>query len=224
MIAGVHESLEERDPLPEEHLVEKGYTDSPVLIDSPHADSVTIVGPVADDPSGQARAGVGFAKGSFAIDGERQVVTCPAGPQNLSWLPTTYPKNGVVFEARLAHKDGTPCPFRPRCTRSKTEPRLMGLPPREPHEALPAARRGGGRRPRSSGLRMPRGPVSRACLPQAIRRCGLRRCRSLGQAKASLPQDLTAVAIDLVRLSEWWAGKPPAGTRCSRFAALKPAA
>ena len=40
---------------------------------------MTIVGPVADDPSWQAHAGEGFDKGSFDIDWERQVVTCPAG-------------------------------------------------------------------------------------------------------------------------------------------------
>jgi transposase len=70
--------------------------------------------------------------------------------------------------------------------------------------------------------------AARACIEgthaQAIRRCGLRRCRYLGLAKAHLQHVLTAVAIDLVRLGEWWAGTPPTGTRCSRFAALKPAA
>src|SRR5512142_1281723 len=89
MVEVVHESLEERDLLPDEHLVDKRYTDSQVLIDSSHEYGVTIVGPVADDPSWQARAGAGFDKGSFDIDWERQVVTCPAGKQNISWLPNT---------------------------------------------------------------------------------------------------------------------------------------
>jgi hypothetical protein len=73
---------------------------------------VTIVGPVAEDPSWQARAGEGFDKGSFAVDWERRVVTCPAGKESISWLPNTYPQNGQVFEARFARKDCTPCPFR----------------------------------------------------------------------------------------------------------------
>ncbi len=222
MIEVVHESLEERDLLPDEHLVDKGYTDSRVLIDSQHEYGVTIVGHGADDPSWQARAGAGFDKGSFDIDWERQVVTCPAGQQNISWLPNTYPKNGVVFEARFARKDCTPCPFRPQCTRSKTEPRIIGLQTREQHEALQAARR------RQTTEEFRTQYAARAGVEgthaQAIRRCGLRRCRYIGQAKAHLQHVLTAVAIDLVRLSEWWAGTPPAGTRCSRFAALKPAA
>jgi transposase len=222
MIEVVHESLEKRDLLPDEHLVDKGYTDSQVLIDSQREYGVTIVGPVADDPSWQARAGEGFDKGHFVVDWERQVVTCPAGQQSLSWLPNTYPQNGQAFEARFARKDCTPCPFRPRCTKAKHEPRIIGLQAREQHEALQAARR----RQTTEEFRLQY--AARAGVEgtheQAIRRCGLRRCRYIGLAKAHLQHVLTAVAIDVVRLSEWWAGTPPAGTRCSRFAALKPAA
>ena len=59
---------------------------------------------------------------------------------------------------------------------------------------------------------------------QAIRRCGLRQCRDIGQAKAHLQHLLTATALNVVRLSEWWAGTPWSRTRCSRFAALQLAA
>jgi transposase len=222
MIEVVHESLEKRDLLPDEHLVDKGYTDSQVLIDSQREYGVTIVGPVADDPSWQARAGEGFDKGHFVVDWERQVVTCPAGQQSISWLPNTYPQNGQAFEARFARKDCTPCPFRPQCTKAKHEPRIIGLQAREQHEALQAARR----RQTTEEFRLQY--AARAGVEgtheQAIRRCGLRRCRYIGLAKAHLQHVLTAVAIDVVRLSERWAGTPPAGTRCSRFAALKPAA
>ena len=41
----------------------KGYTDSQVLVDKQVEYGITIVGPVADDPSWQAQAGSGFAKG-----------------------------------------------------------------------------------------------------------------------------------------------------------------
>ena len=65
MIEVVHESLKGRDLLPGEHLVDKGYTDAHVLVASQSEYGVTIIGPVADDPSWQARAGEGFDKGSF---------------------------------------------------------------------------------------------------------------------------------------------------------------
>lgn len=202
--------------------MDKGYTDSQVLIDSQREYGVTIVGPVADDASWQARAGEGLDKGSSVVDWEQQVVTCPAGKQSISWLPNTYPQNGQAFEARFARKDCTPCPFRPQCTKAKQEPRIMGLQAREQHEVLQAARRC----QTTEEFRLqyaPRAGVE-STHEQAIRRCGLRQCRYIGLAKTHLQHVLTAVAIDVVRLSEWWAGTPPAGTRCSRFAALKPAA
>ena len=156
------------------------------------------------------------------MDWERQVVTCPAGKQSISWLPNTYPQNGQAFEARFARKDCTPCPFRPQCTKAEKEPRIIGLQAREHHEALQAARR------EQTTDEFRSRYAARAGIEgtheQAIRRCGLRRCRNIGEAKAHLQHLLTAAAINVVRLSEWWAGTPLARTRCSRFAALQPAA
>ena len=51
MVAVIHGSLEKRGLLPGDHLVDKGYTDSHVLVDSQQRYGVTIIGPVADDPS-----------------------------------------------------------------------------------------------------------------------------------------------------------------------------
>jgi transposase len=222
MVEVVHASLQGRELLPGEHLVDKGYTDAHVLVESQRQYGVTMVGPVAGDPSWQARAGAGFDKGSFQVDWERQVVTCPAGKESISWLPNTYPQNGMAFEARFARKDCTPCPFRPHCTKAKQEPRIIGLQAREHHEALQAARQ------RQTTDEFQVQYAARAGIEstheQAIRRCGLRRCRYLGLAKAHLQHLLTATAINLVRLSDWWAGTPVAPTRSSRFAALKPAA
>src|SRR3982751_1787300 len=79
MIKEVHESEKGRDLLPGEHLVDKGYTDSEVLVSGAREYGVTVVGPVADDPGWQARAGSGFDKWSFAVDWDREMVTCPAG-------------------------------------------------------------------------------------------------------------------------------------------------
>ena len=56
----MHRELAARDLLPAEHLVDKGYTDSAVILESEREHGVRLVGPVADDPSWQARAGAGF--------------------------------------------------------------------------------------------------------------------------------------------------------------------
>src|SRR5512135_969033 len=222
MIEVVHKSEQGRDLLPGEHLVDKGYTDAHVLVESQRQYGVTVIGPVAEDPSWQARAGEGFDKGSFAVDWDRQVVICPAGKESISWLPNTYPKNGMVFEARFARADCTPCPSRSQCTRSKQERRIIGLLPREQHEALQAARRE--QETEEFRSRYAARAGIEGTHEQAIRRCGLRQCRYLGEAKAHLQHLLTAAAINVVRLSGWWAGTPLSRTRCSRFAALQPAA
>ena len=62
MVKCVHKSLEQRALLQAEHLVDKGYTDSRVLVESQRMYGVALIGPVADDPSWQARAGTGFDK------------------------------------------------------------------------------------------------------------------------------------------------------------------
>lgn len=221
MLAVVHASLAERDLLPGEHLVDKGYTDSQVLVDSRRLFGVEIVGPVADDPSWQAHTSDGFDKAAFAIDWNRRMVTCPAGKRSLSWSPHTYAKNDMAFEVRFSRKDCTPCPLRARCTRAKREPRIIRLQARDQHEALRAARQ----RQATPAFReryAPRAGIE-ATHAQAVRRCGLRFSRYLGLAKTYLQHVATAVAVNLVRLSAWWAGRAKAPTRRSHFAALNPA-
>ena len=132
MVAVIHNSLEKRGLLPAEHLVDGGYTGSHMLVDSRERYGVTTIGPVANDPSWQARLDDGLPKAAFGVDWEREVVTCPAGKQSISWLLNAPPKNGVVFEARFATRDCLSCPLRPRCIRGKREPRITGLQPPAP--------------------------------------------------------------------------------------------
>jgi transposase len=222
MVSVVHASLEQSELLPSEHLVDKGYTDSHVLVESQRQHGVTIVGPVADDPSWQARSGDGFTKAQFQVDWDRQEVTCPEGKRTISWLPNTYPQNGMHYEARFARKDCTPCAMRSRCTRGKIEPRIIGLQARENYEALQSARRHQVTKDFRDNY------ASRAGIEgthsQATRRCGLRRCRYIGLAKTRLQHVITAAAINVVRIAEWRDGTPTAKTRVSRFAALQLAA
>jgi transposase len=221
MVAIVHASLARRGLLPGEHLVDKGYTDSHVLVDSRQRYDVTILGPVAGDPSWQAREG-GLTKADFHVDWGREVVTCPAGKESISWLPHTWRRGGMVFEARFARRDCTPCPLRPRCTRAEREPRIVGLQAREHFEALQHARR----HQETEAFRA--SYAARAGIEgthaQAIHRCGLRRSRYIGLAKTRLQHAITAAAINLVRVAEWFAGTPVARTRLSHFAALQAAA
>lgn len=193
MVAAVHESLAPRSLLPAEHLVDKGYTDSAVLVASQRKYGVTLIGPVAEDPSWQARERNGFDNSQCVVDWDHHGVTCPAGKKSLSWLPNTYPKNGMAIEVRVSRKDCTPCPFRSRCTKAKVEPRLIGLQTREQYATLQAARQW----QRTKDFQQP--SAARAggegTHAQGIRRCGLRQSRSIGLAKTHLPHLFTAVAL-----------------------------
>ena len=221
-VAVIHSALAKRRRLPTEHLVDKGYTDAHELVSSRRDYGVTLIGPVSNDPSWQARANEGYDKSHFHFDWERQVATCPSGKQNLSWLKSTYPQNGTVWEVRFSRKDCTPCVHRPRCTRSKKEPRIVGLQSREHHEALQHARA------YQTTETFQKKYAARAGIEatheQAIRRSGLRQSRYIGLDKTRLQHLATAAATNLVRLGEWLAGTPKAKTRCSHFAALQMAA
>ena len=173
MLAVIHKSLESAGPAAGRASGRQGlHRTRGCWSTAEHDYGVTIVGPVADDPSWQARAEEGLDKAQFLVDWERQVVTCPAGKQSISWLPNTYPQNGMVFEARFARRDCTPCPLRSRCTRAKREPRIIGLQAREHYEALQAARK----RQATAEFRraMPPGPASRPRTgrPSAAAACG----------------------------------------------------
>jgi transposase len=218
-LAVVHTSLAAAGRLPAEHLVDKGYTDSHVLVDSQRKYGITIIGPVADDPSWQAQAGAGFAKADFVIDWEARTATCPAGKQSLSWLinpDVTKPETTVV---RFSRRDCSPCPSRDQCTRRQVEPRELVLQPRVEHEALRHARRH--QRTETFKVQHAARAGVESTHAQVVRRSGLRRSRYIGLGKTRLQHIATAAALNLIRISEWCAGTPLAKTRCSRFAALQ---
>jgi transposase len=112
------------------------------------------------------------------------------------------------------------CPQRTHCTKAKREPRIIYLQTQEQHEALQRARQ----EQQTEAFRLQY--AARAGIEgtheQALRRCGLRYCRYIGAAKARLQHVISAAAINLMRINDWWTSTPRARTRQSRFAALEP--
>jgi transposase len=89
---------------------------------------------------------------------------------------------------------------------------------REEHEALAVAR---ARLEDKAGRKLyaQRQGVESA-IAQAACALSLRRARYCGLAKTHLQNVATAAALDIDRLGAWFAGRPLAPTRISRFAAL----
>jgi transposase len=216
----IQEALNQRDLLPSEQLVDAGYTDAGVLATSHHTYGVQVTAPLTPDPSWQAHENTGFDKTQLRIDWEAQVVTCPAGKQSHSWLPSTKPKDRCAYWVRFAKKDCDACEHRRQCTRSKKEPRELTLQTKEAYEALHAARR------RQQTPEFKEAYKARAGIEsaheQGQRRCGLQQARYIGLAKTHLQHILCACALNLLRVGEWLAGTLRAKTRVSRFARLAP--
>jgi len=219
LLPTIHTALAAEGLLPREHLVDAGYTTAAVLVTSQREHGVAVVGPVARDPSWQAKAGDWFEKARFVVDWEAEMVTCPAGKRSLSWHPVTDPTKDAAFHVRFARSDCLACADRTRCTKAKSEPRELMLQPREHYEALQAARQ------EQTGATFRARYAARAGIEgthaQGVRRCGLRQARYLGLAKTKLQHSCTAAALNLVRVGAWLAETPRATTRRSPFAALQ---
>ena len=56
----VHRTLEQKDLLPDEHLVDAGYVDAELLVSSKRDLGVSLCSPVREKVSWQAKAGAGF--------------------------------------------------------------------------------------------------------------------------------------------------------------------
>jgi len=106
MLEPIHAALDTKALLPRTHLVDCGYTDSEMLVESARDYGVTIVGPVAADPSWQAREATGYENGAFTINWESHTATCPQGKRSRKWQPDIDIAGQEVIQIRFAKKDG----------------------------------------------------------------------------------------------------------------------
>jgi transposase len=218
VLPAIHRSLAAKGLLPSEHLVDCGYTDADNLLTSQTEHGVRIIGPVADDPSWQARAGDGFAKANFMLDWERQIATCPIGKQSYSWLPNNDATKVGTFQVRFSRASCSPCPARAQCTKAKVEPRILFLLSQREHEVLQTARQ----RQQTDAFREEyalRAGVE-SLMSQGMRAFDLRKSRYIGCARTQLQHILIAIAINIVRLVAWWRDARHTPPRTSAFARL----
>ena len=216
----IHAALQGKELLPGHHIVDTGYLDAALLVDSRRDYKVELVGPPRPNCHWQARAGNGFDIQHFQIDWEREQATCPAGRTSISWTPAIDNRHSPVIKIKFSMKDCRACPHRSRCFRSakRYARRSLTVRPQEQHQALQAARQ----REHTEdfvALYAQRAGIE-GTLSRGVRTCRLRRTRYIGLRKTRLAHLLTAVALNFLRLGEWFAGVPPAKTRYSPFAAL----
>jgi len=218
MLEPIHAALAEQALLPRDHLVDCGYTDAETLVKSAQDYGVHIVGPVAADPSWQAREGTGYDQSAFTIDWEAHTATCPHGKRSRKWQPDIDVAGQEVIQIRFAKKDCQACPVRAACTRAKTEPRTITVRTQTYYEALQAARHDQTTAAFKAQYATRAGIES--TLSQGIRAFDLRRSRYIDLAKTHLQHILIAVGINLKRIMAWFTHPQPTKPYISPFAAL----
>lgn len=216
----IHQGLEEKSLLPNEHLMDTGYVTAEHLVNSRTQYDVEIIGPVRSDPSWQARNHSKFAADQFKFDWGNQVATCPMGQQSVTWLPQIDKRGQPIIDIRFPTAACRACRVRRRCTRSKKDPRGLTIRAQAFHTAL-QTRRQSQETPEFLKIYHQRAGIE-ATLSQGTRRTGLRRSRYKGLAKTHLQHILIATALNFLRLDAWFNEVPIAKTRISRFKQLQP--
>jgi IS5 family transposase len=219
MTAPIHTDLAGRGLLPDTHLVDTGYVTADNLVTAA-AHRVELLGPVMPDTAWQTVAGQGFAATDFTIDWDTKRLTCPQGHTSSRWSSENNNHGTPIIKVRFAPSDCRPCPSRTWCTRAGSQGRNITLHPRPQHEALHHTR--AVQRTPAWQQRYEHRAGIEGTLSQAVRGFGLRNTRYRGLAKTRLQHQLTATALNLVRIDAWLSGAPLARTRTSRFATLNP--
>src|SRR5262245_39928046 len=105
----IQHRLAERELMPSEQLVDTAYVTADHLVTSQTEHAYTLVEPVAEDYSWQARQGAGYALAQFVIDWEAQRATCPRGKSSVIWKPGTDSQSHEIISIRFSHADCAPC-------------------------------------------------------------------------------------------------------------------
>lgn len=202
VLPGIHTRLSRRGLLPDEHLVDAGYTSLPHLEQAAREHHVTVSGPLKSNPTHQHRRGEGFARDDFHIDFDRQQVTCPQGQVSAGWhgpYPTSSPTAAPLIVARFTKSQCRPCPARAQCTSTADSARTVVFPPRELRD-LQLRVRAEQQTPEWKARYAVRSGVE-GTVNEFAHGHGMRRCRYRGQSKAHVQHVLTAIAINIERLS-----------------------
>ncbi len=215
----VHEELAIRGLLPQEHVADAGFVDADLLVRSALEHGIDLVGPVRPNSGWQAKTAGAYDISRFAVDWVAKKATCPEGKQSRAWKPTVDPWGNRDIVVRFGRKDCRECKSRALCTRSKDEPRhLTLLPNKAEHEAVQSARLRQTTPEWKSEYRRRAG--IEGTFSRAVGLLGARRARYRGLEKVSLEHVLTAVALSILRVTEWLGGVSPPTSRVSAFARI----
>jgi transposase len=216
----VHRSLKDKQLLPTEHLIDAGFIDAELLVQAQDDYGITLCGPVKKDARWQAHHEEGFVLSDFQIDWEKRTVVCPQGKVSRAWSEQSNAYYPLLNQIKFRASDCNPCPVRNRCTRSKRDPRYLGVLPQRHHEALQQARKE--QKNAEFWKKYAKRSGIEGTISQGVRAFDLRCARYIGLAKTNLQMVVTALAINIYHLFNWAMETPHSLTRISHFARLAP--
>ena len=217
----IHQSLADKKLLPSVHLVDAGYVDGTLLVESKQQYDLELIGPVRDNVSWQSKNPDAYDLSKFKINWKSKRATCPQGiKSNKKWSIHQDQWDNTVITIKFPRAACRECQFRHLCTRSKNEPREINVRPKDEHLAIVKRRKQQQTKTWSRKYNQRAGVEG--TISQGIRGFDLRKCRYVGLDKVHLQHILTATAMNAVRLFAWFEGVPLAKTRVSSFAKLAP--
>lgn len=215
----LHQSLKEKNLLPQDHLLDAAYLSGETLVNSQNDFQVNLIGPVREDQSWQALDENAFDSSRFAIDWEAQSVTCPSGKQSRFWKSAEGRRGKRTIQVQFDKSDCVACADRVRCTRGKKkEGRQLTLQPQAQYLAVQAARKNQKTAAFQKEYALRSGVEG--AISQVVFALGMRRTRYRGLDKTHLQGVATAAAANLIRIINWLWEIPCSQTPKSRFAQL----
>jgi transposase len=163
-VAARHTDLANGDLLPEEHLVDAGYTSVDHILAARGDHGVELVGPLPPDSGWQARDEDGFDLTRFRIDWDRQQVTCPNGHTSRNWRQTSSRHGLPIIQATFRAPDCTPAPTEPAAPAPRSWPATSPSGPAP--STRPSSSCAPSRPPRPGASATPTAPASRAPSPR----------------------------------------------------------
>ena len=215
MTEPIHDSLDTKDLLPGEHIVDAGYTSADLLL-AARARGITLLGPLLADTSPQARSG-GYTAAAFTIDWQARQAHCPQGATSISWSTCTQRGTEAIvvkFDAATCQA----CPTKTMCTSATRSGRQLSLRPRPVHEAVQQAGVEQTTDQWHNDYKIRAGVEGTT--GQVTPVTGIRRARYLGLPKITLEHNLAAAAINLIRYDAWLTGTPLDRTRTTHLQRL----
>jgi transposase len=213
----IQERLATHGRLPDVHLVDQGYMDMDLLMESRNK-GIDLVGPLPARTTWQDRVEGAFDHTQFQIDWSNRTVTCPNGKTSIHSYPGKTVRGTPNVTFIFDKKDCQPCPVRIHCSRAKTVGRVMTLYPHELYEAQQGARN----RQETDAFKKLYAQRARieSTLSQGVRRTGLRSARYIGLARTHFQHIASAAAINFARLFDWLSGEGPRDSWVSPFLRL----